>query len=161
MRVPLFLPALVLAALVVAAAPEGNAPRILADRELGETPLPADLRELCDRIGGRPTGASSCEQAVEWGLTKFKEAGFDLARTESFTVPALWLAETAEAFCLAPVSFPIRIAAEPYTASTPHNRPLEARLVDAGEGGVEDFQNLAHGSRRDCPRPFQGNEDPG
>lgn len=98
MRAVIFLCAVLSVSLVVAApAEQGSAPRILADRELGETPLLVDLRELCDRIGGRPTGATSCEQAIEWGLTKFKEAGLDSARTESFTVPALWLPQTAEA----------------------------------------------------------------
>ena len=119
-----------------------NAPRILADHELGETPLLDDLRELCDRIGGRPTGAPSCERAVDWGVTKFKEAGLDPVRTESFTVPSLWLPETAEASCLTPLVFPIRIAATPYSASTPRHHPLEARLVDAGEGNADDFQKL-------------------
>jgi carboxypeptidase Q len=141
MRAVIFLCAVLSVSLVVAPpAEQVSAPRILADRELGETPLLVDLRELCDRIGGRPTGAPSCERAIEWGLTKFKEAGLDSARTESFTVPALWLPQTAEASCIAPVSFPIRIAAEPYTAST--SRPLEARLVDVGEGRAEDFQKL-------------------
>lgn len=150
MRAVILLPVLILASLVVAATPdEKNAPRILANRELGETPLLADLRELCDCIGGRPTGASSCERAIEWSLTKFKEAGFNSVKTESFIVPALWLPETAEASCISPVSFPIRIAAEPYTASSPQDRPLETRLVDAGNGSAEDFRKLgriAHGA---------------
>jgi hypothetical protein len=76
MRLFTFLSALILASLLAAAAPPSeDAPRILADHELGETPLLDDLRELCDRIGGRPTGAPSCERAVDWGVTKFKEAG--------------------------------------------------------------------------------------
>jgi len=61
----------------------------------------------------------------------------------------MWLPEIAEASCLTPVSFPIRIAAAPYSASTSRKHPLEAGLVDAGEGNAEDFQRLgerAHGS---------------
>jgi carboxypeptidase Q len=107
------------------------------------------LRELCDRIGGRPTGAPSCERAVDWGVTKFKEAGLDPVRTESFTVPSLWLPESAEASCITPLVFPIRIAATPYSASTPRHHPLEARLVDAGGGNDDDFQKfgeLGHGA---------------
>ena len=32
----------------------------LADRAIGQTPLMNDLRELCDQIGGRPTGSPAC-----------------------------------------------------------------------------------------------------
>src|SRR5215470_11017559 len=73
--------------------PSGGA-RIAA-RALGETPMLSDLQEMCDRIGGRPTGSPACERAVDWAAAKLKAAGLDV-RTESFTVPGLWLAESAE-----------------------------------------------------------------
>jgi hypothetical protein len=150
MRLFMFLPALILGSLLAAAAPASeDTPRILTDHELGETPLLDDLRDLCDRIGGRPTGGLSCERAIDWGVTKFKEAGLNPVKTELFTVPSLWLPETAEASCVAPVGFPIRIAAAPYSASTPRHHSLEAKLVDAGEGNAGDFQRvgeLGHGA---------------
>src|SRR5207237_2823881 len=77
----------------------------LADRAIGQTPLMNDLRELCDQIGGRPTGSPACERAVEWGAAKFRAAGVDDVRIEPFTVPNLWLGETAAAECIAPEHF--------------------------------------------------------
>ena len=69
----------------------------LANRALGETPLARDLRELCDGIGGRPTGSAACDRAVQWAAKKFREAGIQNVRLEPFTVPNLWLAESSEA----------------------------------------------------------------
>jgi carboxypeptidase Q len=134
----------VVAALVLTAttgAGEDSA-RLLVDHELGQTQLLSDLKELCDRMGGRPTGAASCDRAVDWGVAKFKAAKVDSVVTESFTVPSLWLPDTVEASCLGPVSFPIRIAAAPYSASTKNKRPFVAKLVDVGEGNAKDFQKV-------------------
>jgi len=39
------------------ASPQAHAAELLAAREQGPTPLLDDLRELCDGIGGRPTGS--------------------------------------------------------------------------------------------------------
>ncbi len=137
---------IVLAALLATSASARSDPaHQLAQRELGETPLLKDLHELCDRIGGRITGSPSCERAIDWGLAKFKEAGLDSAHTEKFTVPALWLGQSAEASCIAPTSFPIHLAAAPYGAST--RQPLEARIVDVAEGTAEDFQRLGEKAR--------------
>ena len=130
-------------------APPAAAAALLAGRALGETPVFDDLRELCDHIGGRPTGSPACERAVEWGEAKFRSAGLERVTTEKFTLPSLWLGDSAEAACLTPESFPIRVAASPGTPSTPGGKPLEARLLVAGEGTPADFQALgstAHGA---------------
>ena len=119
----------------------------LADRAIGQTPLMDDLRELCDRVGGRPTGSAACERAVDWGAAKFRAAGVDDVKLEPFTVPNLWLGETAAAECLAPEHFNVRLAAAPYSPSTPTNRPLEARLVLAGDGSPEAFAKLGPRAR--------------
>jgi hypothetical protein len=37
----------------------------IVGRAFGPTPLPADLAELCDRVGGRPTGSPACERAID------------------------------------------------------------------------------------------------
>ncbi len=101
----------------------------LAERATGQTPLLDDLRELCDQIGGRPTGSPACERAVEWGAAKFRAAGVDNVKIEPFDVPNLWLGQTATAECLAPTHFAVRLAAAPYTPSTPRGRALDAPLV--------------------------------
>jgi carboxypeptidase Q len=109
----------------------------LAARALGDTPMFEDLRELCDGIGGRPTGSPACERAVEWAANKFRKAGLQNVKTESFSVPNLWLGVSAEASATAPENFPLRIAAAPFSPST--KGTLEARLIDLGEGTAEAF----------------------
>jgi hypothetical protein len=112
----------------------------IVGRTFGATPLLSDLAELCDRIGGRPTGSPACERAIEWGVAKFRAAGADSVATESFEIPAMWLPGEAAAECTAPEHFAIRLAAAPYSAST--NGTLEAAVVDAGEGSDADFAKL-------------------
>ena len=133
---------------VSSAGQDGPAPaRRLAERAAGATPLLADLRELCDQIGGRPTGAPACERAVEWGAAKFRAAGVDDVKLEPFTVPNLWLGQTAAAECVAPERFAVRLAAAPYSPSTPGGRPLVAPLVVAGDGSAEAFARLGTQAR--------------
>jgi carboxypeptidase Q len=117
----------------------------LAGRAFGATPPLEDLHELCDGIGGRPTGSLACERAIAWASAKFKAAGADSVTTETFTVPKTWVAESAEAECLAPERFALRIVAAPHSGST--NGAIEARLVDAGEGSPEAFAKLGDASR--------------
>src|SRR5437763_334054 len=118
------------------AAPDagGSTAERLAQRAAGPTPLLDDLRDLCDHIGGRPTGSRACARAVEWAVARFRAAGVESVATEPFTVPHLWLPWKAEATCVTPERFGIRLAAAPYSPSTPYGKPIEARLVDAGDG---------------------------
>ncbi len=140
--------AAVLAALVTTGSPESSeGTKRLAQRALGPTPMLDDLRELCDRIGGRPTGSRACERAIEWAAGKFRDAGADRVSVEPFSVPNFWQAEKAEAECLYPEEFPIRLAAAPYSLSTPGGQPLEARLVDAGDGTPEGFAKFGLAAR--------------
>ena len=119
---------------------QSDAPRRLADRARGNTPLLSDLRELCDSIGGRPTGSQSCDRAAEWAAKKFRDIGIQNVSVEPFTGQSLWLPGSASASAVAPEKFDIRIAAAPMSPST--KGTLEARLVDAGEGKAEDFAKL-------------------
>lgn len=100
----------------------------------------ADVRELCDTIGGRPTGSPACDRAIEWAAKKFRDIGIQNVSVEPFTGQSLWLPGSAEASVIAPVKFNIRIAAAPMSPST--NGTLEGRLLDAGEGKPEDFARL-------------------
>jgi hypothetical protein len=49
--------------------------------------------------------------------------------------------------CVAPAEFPIRVAAGPFTVPTPGERPLEAPLVNAGDGSAESFASLGDKAR--------------
>src|ERR1043166_3159353 len=67
---------LLFAALTIAAvAAADDAPRRLAARAIGDTPIFDDLRELCDGVGGRPTGSPAAFRSIEWAARKFKAAG--------------------------------------------------------------------------------------
>ena len=52
-----------------------DAPHRLAARAQGDTPMMRDLRELCDGIGGRPTGSEAADRATEWAAKKFRDIG--------------------------------------------------------------------------------------
>lgn len=118
---------------------ESDAAR-LAARASGDTPLVQDLRELCDGIGGRPTGSDACKRAEQWAVRKFRAMGIDKVRLEPFTVPNLWLGESSEASVIEPIGFPVRVAAAPFTAST--KGFIEGPVIDAGEGSPQDFAKI-------------------
>ena len=118
----------------------------LAQRARQSKTLMANVEELCDQIGGRPTGSPACQRAIDWGLRKFKTANVN-ATLESFTLPNLWLPVSADAVVLSPELFSIRLAAAPQSVSTPAGRPLTARLLDAGEGSPEEFAKLGSSAR--------------
>ena len=121
--------------------------QLLAARERGPTPLLDDLRELCDGIGGRPTGSKACDRAVDWAVARFHAAGVESTWTETYTIPGSWTGGTDHAECVDPAHFPIRVAASPFSAPTPGGRALEAPLVNAGDGSAESFSNLGEEAR--------------
>ncbi|HEY3349321.1 MAG TPA: M20/M25/M40 family metallo-hydrolase [Thermoanaerobaculia bacterium] len=127
-----------LSAPAFAASPDAAA--CLAGRAVGDTPLVADTRELCDTIGGRPVGSKANTRAVAWAAAKFKAAGADAVRTEAFPVPFLWLPGTAELSIVSPESVSLRVAACPAAPSTPG--AITAKAVDAGEGTDADYARL-------------------
>ena len=137
-RLVVSLLALGLSAPALAASPDAAAR--LAGRAVGDTPLLADTRELCDTIGGRPVGSRANTRAVAWAAAKFKAAGADAVRTEPFPVPFLWLPGTAELSILAPEAGSLRVVACPAAPSTAG--AITAKAVDAGEGTEEDFARL-------------------
>jgi carboxypeptidase Q len=107
---------------------------------LKQTPLQEDLRQLCDEIGGRPTGSKANLEAVEWAMKKFKEAGVT-AKKEKFTMPKSWLERSTEAVISGDVSFTVDAVAMPFSTSTPETG-LKAPLIDAGRGTEEDFTRV-------------------
>ena len=107
---------------------------------LKQTPLQEDLRQLCDEIGGRPTGSKANLDAVEWALKKFKEAGLT-AKKENFTMPKYWWERSTEATISGDVSFAVDAAAMPFSISTPATG-FTAPLIDVGHGTEEDFTRI-------------------
>ena len=127
-------------ALLAASLEAEDAPHRLAARAKGDTPLITDVRELCDGIGGRPTGSPACDRAIEWAAKKFRDIGIQNVSVEPYAAKSMWLPVAAEASAVSPASFPIRIAAAPMSPST--KGVLEARIIDAGEGTPEAFAKL-------------------
>jgi carboxypeptidase Q len=123
----------------VAAAPADPRPALLK-RASGDTPLSKELEGLCDRVGGRATGSVACSRAVAWAQEAFRATGVPKVTTESFSVPLRWLPGTSEVRVMAPESFSVRSVAAPMTPSMA--TPLEARVLDAGEGTVADFARM-------------------
>ena len=112
----------------------------------GDTPLMRDLESLTDRIGGRATGSSANERAVQWAVARFREAGVD-ARAESFTMPVRWLERSAKATVRgAGIEFSPAVAAMPFSAPTAVTGTT-APLLDAGYGKKEDFERLGSAVR--------------
>ncbi|NIR47022.1 M20/M25/M40 family metallo-hydrolase [candidate division KSB1 bacterium] len=112
---------------------------------LGETPMLEDLQQLCDEIGGRPTGSEANLKSVDWALQKFEEAGVT-ARKESFTMPRFWLERSCEATVTGDVSFKPDVVTMTFSAATPEDG-LTAPLVDGGMGTVQDFARLGSKAR--------------
>jgi hypothetical protein len=133
----------------VAGAPEAqaHAAELLVGHELGPTPLLDDLRELCNGIGGRPTGSKACDRAVDWTVGRFRAAGVDSVWTETYAIPGSWEGGSDSAECLEPAQFPVRVASAPTTAPTPGGRPLEAPLVNARDGSADAFAALGERAR--------------
>src|SRR4051812_25196949 len=123
--------------LCTSALAQTDAPHQLASRAGTSHALLDDTRELCDTIGGRPTGSPACNRAVNWAAKKFRDAGIQKVATDPFTIPRLWLPGTAEASATVPEKWPLRIAAAPMSPST--KGAIEARLVDVGDGSPEAF----------------------
>ncbi|MGZ3459917.1 MAG: M20/M25/M40 family metallo-hydrolase [Archangium sp.] len=108
---------------------------------LGDTPLLSDLQSLVDEVGGRATGSPANLRSVDWALARLREAGIE-ARKEPFPMPGLWLERSASAMVRgAGVGFSPRIAAMPFSTSTPQGG-MTAPLLDAGKGSEKDFQTL-------------------
>jgi len=107
---------------------------------LKQTPLQEDLRQLCDEIGGRPTGSKANLDAVEWALKKFKEAGLT-AKKEKFIMPKYWSERSTEAIISGDVSFAVDAVAMPFSISTPATG-FTAPLIDVGPGTEENFTRI-------------------
>ena len=102
---------------------------------LGETPIEEDLQELVDQIGGRVTGSSANEKAVEWGLNKFLEAGVNAVK-DPFEMPVYWNEKSTSAKIEGLDFAPLMVAkyqSPPGTYKYP--------LLWVGDGSPAEFEN--------------------
>ena len=126
---------------ILAAAGEqaGDAPEEeILGRALGPTPILADLEQLVDGIGGRPSGSVALEQAVDWGIERFRALGLENVHVEPYTAPTLWLPGEESAEVRQPGRRPLHIAALPFSSGTGPNG-IEAEIASVGHGSDTDF----------------------
>jgi hypothetical protein len=133
----------ILAALLVLGSPALRAedPGALIERVTGPSSrLSPDLRSLTDEVGGRVTGSTGYEKALQWGIDAFKRAGVDSVKLEAYPVPVKWEAVSASASVAGPNGFALRVVSFGLAPST--SGSLTAALVDAGHGTRADFERL-------------------
>src|SRR4029079_9030361 len=101
---------------------------------LGPTPLADDLEALSDRVGGRPTGSDANRRAVDWAMARLADAGVTAVR-ERFAVGDQWLERSARAEVRGDgLSFAPRVAAMPFSISTPARGTPGPRRGARGRG---------------------------
>lgn len=105
---------------------------------LSETPIEENLQELCDEVGGRVTGSKANEQAVEWALAKFKDAGVNAWKDE-FDMPVLWLPGSTDISISGDSNFKPSAVAK--YQSPPGN--YSGKLIYAGKGTAEEIEKLS------------------
>ncbi len=110
----------------------------LSGTMLGETPIEEDLQELCDRIGGRVTGSTSNEAAVEWALKKFRQAGVN-TRMQPFQMPVLWLAGSTKAKITGTTEFIPNMVAKYQSPPGQYG----GALIYVGNGDKDNFKSNA------------------
>lgn len=124
---------------LLAQTPEQNLDRLRA-AFAQPSPELAQLRQLCDGIGGRVTGSPAFARALRWGMDGFKAAGVP-ARVEPFTLANGWTAAPPRIRVLGPMGF------APLATSWGWSPPCAGtfRILDGGDGS--DTALKALGSR--------------
>lgn len=133
--------------LAVAGEQASDAPtREILGRALGPTPILTDLDELVDGIGGRPSGSDALNQAVEWGIERFRAAGLANVHVEPYTAPILWLPGEESAEIRQPGRRALHIAALPFSSGTGPNG-IDAEIATVGHGSDTDFARAGENLR--------------
>ena len=92
---------------------------------------PKLLEEITDRIGGRITGSPESKATAELILKKLKEAGFDNAHFEEYTVPVTWRHSSISGSVVSPVQRALYIGTYGWCPGT--NGALEVPVADIGD----------------------------
>ena len=101
------------------------------------SPEMADLRQLCDGIGGRVTGSPAFHRALQWGLDGFKAAGVE-AHLEPFMLKNGWEAGPVTIRIAGPMGFTPRATSWGWSA------PCDGTfaILDGGDGSDAALQRL-------------------
>jgi carboxypeptidase Q len=85
-------------------------------------------RSLTVEVGPRPAGSKAYDAAVDWGLRKMKELGFQNVHAEKTTVPH-WIRGEESGEIVAPYPQPVHLAALGGSVGTPGSG-IEARVIE-------------------------------
>lgn len=91
------------------------------------------LEGLTDNIGGRLTGSPECKATAELLLRTLKDAGFDDAHFEEYTLNPGWQHGPATGAVISPVKRDLYVASYGWAPGTPG--PLEVPVADLGATG--------------------------
>ena len=129
----------------VVAADHADVSALMVEAEKAPT-LRANLRELTDEIGGRVPGTPAMDEAVQWGVEKFKAAGADEVHTEEFTIEHGWSEGETSLIVQTPVfgeGHPKVFSARAVSFGWGPAASVSGAVVDLGEGSREDFARVA------------------
>jgi len=91
---------------------------------------PKFLETLTDRIGGRITGSPESRATADLILKTLREAGFDNAHFEEYTLPSTWKHGPISGSVVSPVQRAIYVGSYGWCPGT--NGPIEVPLADLG-----------------------------
>ncbi len=111
----------------------------LKEQLMSETPIMADLHELCDEIGGRVTGTEPNMEAVEWTMKKLEAIGVK-AWKEELPMPRKWHERSASASITGGSDWSPRITCRAFSTGT-SEEGLSAELIFVGDGTAAAFEN--------------------
>lgn len=122
-------------------------PPDVSDRLLAEClgrPMAYDaLRDLCDQIGGRTSGAVSGDRAEAWAARHLESSGLERVRCESLEIP-VWERGSLVAEVIAPQPRPLNALAHGFA---PDHCDVTAPIVDAGCGLPEEYDRIGELAR--------------
>jgi hypothetical protein len=117
---------------------QNNTDRLIAEA-LKPSAIESNLRRLTDEVGGRVPGTLAFQQAVNWGLAAFKEAGADSVHTEEFTIQNSWAEGATEMTASLDAGSHFRVKAVSVAWAPPLAAVNHVPVVFVGMGSAAEF----------------------
>jgi carboxypeptidase Q len=130
MRFRRVLIALAVALAAAATRAQDDIPARIAGEALTKGGASAFLERLTDEVGGRVTGSKELRAASELILATLKEAGYENARFEEYSLESRWTRGLATGRIVAPIDRAIHVGSYGWVPGTPGE--ITAPVVDLG-----------------------------
>ena len=95
------------------------------------------LQNLTDQVGGRVTGSSQSQAAADSILRTLKDAGYDSAHFEEYTIESAWQRGAAVGEVVSPVQFHLHVGSYGWVPGTTGR--VEAQVIDLGSPPTNDL----------------------